>query len=64
MYRLTKKLKALKPVLRSFSKTHCQGIHKRVDDARECLLQTQRLILASSSPPHDLLSDEEFFLTN
>lgn len=74
MYRLSKKLKALKPMLRNFSKIHFQGIHKRVEEAREELLKLQRALLTSLSVNlivakqtqgqrlHELLDAEESFL--
>src|SRR4051812_30033926 len=34
MFQLSKRLKSLKPVIRAFSKTHYQGIHAKVEEAR------------------------------
>lgn len=40
-YQLSKKLKALKPILMALSRDNFQGIHSKVDDARRKLHQVQ-----------------------
>lgn len=47
MYRLGKKLKALKPILRSLGKENYSNIHLRVEKARKTLLNTQKEVLTS-----------------
>lgn len=56
MFRLSKKLKALKPVSRTLNIEHYSDIQKRATKAREDLLCLQREILIS--PTEDLLPTE------
>lgn len=51
---LEKKLKALKPVLRTLSKDNYQNIHHKVEDTRGVLIQLQKEMLLS--PTVDLFS--------
>lgn len=48
MYKLSKMLKTLKPVLRTRNKNSYQRIHKRVEDARAELLQIQKEVLTNN----------------
>lgn len=56
MFQLSKRLKALKPVIRALSKEHFQGIHLQVEEARKKLhtIQLDSLDLLSA-PSHKLL---------
>lgn len=47
MFRVSNKLKALKKVIRDFSKQNYSGIEKRTEEAHHCLLQAQSKMLHS-----------------
>lgn len=47
MFRVSNKLKALKKVIRDFSKQNYSGIEKRTEEAHHCLLQAQSRMLHS-----------------
>lgn len=50
MLRVSKKLKELKSIIRSFSKDNYSGIEKRVSEAFEELTRCQRILLSSPTP--------------
>lgn len=74
MFRLSKKLKALKNVTREFSKDNYSNLEKRVKEARAVVIDLQRQLLTSPSTSlaelerlannkwHTLLQAEESFL--
>lgn len=47
MYRLGKMLEALKPALMTPSKANYQGIHQRVEQARNDLIQLQKVMFTA-----------------
>lgn len=57
MYRLSKKLKALKLVLRALNKENYSSIHRRVERAKEQLLKLQNEFL--TSPLQELVFGEQ-----
>lgn len=56
-YILCKKLKSLKPILKTLNKTHYNRIHERVSKAKDDLLVLQNALL--TSPNADLIASEQ-----
>lgn len=62
IFQLSKRLKALKHLLRTLSKDHYQGIHARVVEARRALLDIQSSLL--TAPSISLIQQEKALLLN
>lgn len=50
MYRVSKKIKSMKRVIKSFSKDNYSGIEKRVAEAQQVVIQLQEITMSNPSP--------------